>query len=445
MTHASRPWRVYRGGLVTCRDDKATVAAIASQVDWWQDGCLVVDPSGTITYAGPASKADAWPADHELIDLPGCLILPGLIDTHVHFPQLDMIGAYAGELLEWLDQHTFPHEARLLQDPQSVAATAHVFIDELLAHGTTTACIYGPSKGGPAEQLFAALAQSGLRAIVGKTSMDRHAPAALCESVQDDLAHTRRLIQTYHNYAGKQRLFYALTPRFAPSCSAEMLTALGQLKQGDPSLYVQTHFAENLDEIAWVRELYPNLADYLAVYEHFQLVGPQTILAHAIHMTPRERAAVRDYQAVIAHCPSSNLFLGSGLFAAQACRDEGMKVTLGTDCGAGTSLSLWATIREAYKVAKIRGEDWAPQSLFASATLQAARALGLDSLTGSLTAGKRADFQVINPTLSRLLKRRLARLDDVDQLLFALAHHCDDRCVEAVLVDGQILRGSFKP
>jgi len=408
---------------------------------FWEDGCLLVDSKGQIVSVGPSPEV--FPAETVVLDLRPAWILPGFIDSHIHFCQLDLIGCYAGELLQWLTQHTFPHEQFLMADTLLLQESARVFVDQLAIHGTTLACIYGPSQLVPTEILFQELAKRGIRAILGKTSMDRHAPADLLSSVEHDIQAHEQLYRDWHNYQGDGRLFYAITPRFAPSCSDELMVSLASFKDRYSEVYVQTHYAENLDELKWVQELYPSCHDYLAVYSSFGLIGNKSILGHGIHVSPRECQSLANSGATIAHCPTSNLFLGSGLCPVSWLQESGVSVSLGTDVGAGTSFSMWQTMAEAYKVAKLRGESISPSELFYLATLGAAEALGLEDRLGSLSIGKQADFQVIDPTRQALLVRRLERSTDLDQLLFAFMHHCDDRCVMATYVDGRLISAPY--
>ncbi|MFW7381671.1 MAG: guanine deaminase [Oligoflexus sp.] len=429
----------YRGKVLTLTESSVP-GNVRCQV--WDDGCLIVDQNGLIVEVGPCPSSFA--DDTIVHDLRPYWLLPSFIDSHIHFCQLDLIGCYAGELLQWLSSHTFPHEQALMEDEDLLRGSAQVFVDQLLIHGTSFACIYGPSQTLPTKILLEELAKRGIRAIVGKASMDRHAPSGLLDSIENDLAAHEALYQSWHNHQNLQRLFYAITPRFAPSCSDDMMRCLGDFKKRNPDVYVQTHYAENLDEIRWIHELYPQTLDYLAVYEDFNLIGPKTLLGHGIHVSPDERHRLSQSGATIVHCPTSNMFLGSGLCPVNWLQEGSVKLSLGTDVGAGTSFSLWQTMAEAYKVAKLRGESLTPEELFYLSTLGAADNLGFRGSLGSLSQGKRADFQVIDPSQQSLFARRLDHVHDVQQLLFAFMHHCDDRCVAATYVDGQKLSAPYK-
>ena len=364
------------------------------------------------------------------------LLLPGFIDSHVHFPQMDIIGAYSGRLLEWLLDHTFPTEA-LFADEFLVRDAAAVFFRELHRNGTTTAMIYSSSHFRATDLLFDEFAAKGGRAVIGKCSMDRHAPEELLVSPAADQNSLEKLISRWHGH--DDRLFVALTPRFAPACTEEMLAMLGDMRRSRPDLWVQTHLSENEEEIEWVAELYPDEPDYLAVYEKFNLLGERTVLAHCIHNTDAERQRMKAAGAVVAHCPSSNLFLGSGLFPAGEFRNLDIPVTLGSDVGGGTSLSMWKTMGDAWKVAALGREETHPLELFYQATLGGARALGLGRQTGNFAEGKAADFQVLDPTRLPLLERRLRRCENPVDILFALFFHADDRLTRHVFVKGRAI------
>lgn len=401
-----------------------------------EDGALVVDAEGQLLEKGTFPSLSLRPryASLPVKDFSGKFILPSFFDTHIHFPQLDMIGSCAEELLLWLDNYTFPAESAFRGRNEFVATAAKNFVKELTSNGTGCAVIYSSSCGEATDLLFETIEASGIRAIVGKVSMDRHCPPEIAVPLQQDIRWTEDLIARWHGKHG--RLHYALTPRFAPSCSDELLAEISKLYAADPSLYLQTHYAENAKEIAWVAQLYPSAKDYLDVYASRGLLRNKTILAHAIHVSPEEEKVLLANHVNVSHCPSSNLFLGSGLFRGRDFLDEGQSVSLGTDVGAGTSFSLWQTMNEAYKVAQLRQERISPTELFSLATDAAARSLGLDKL-GCLDSGFAADFQVVDPSPRGILERRLAQAKDPEEKLAALIHFADDRCVEALFVAGK--------
>lgn len=402
------------------------------------DGALVVSSQGRIAAAGDFLEMKRKYPASSLRDFGESLILPGFIDTHLHFPQLDIIGCYGERLLGWLQKFTFPAESRFA-DKAVAAATASRLISELLANGTTTAAIYSSTHRVATETLFEEADRRGFRAVIGKVSMDRNAPLAILQDPESDALDNQHLIQTWHGRQG--RLFCALTPRFAPTCSEALLARLGELKRRFPEVYVQTHYAEQPAEIEWVRQLYPELRDYLAVYERFELLGKRTILGHVIHPEPEALPRVRCSQTAVAHCPTSNLFLGSGLFPLDSVVSEGIAVSMGTDIGGGTSLSMWKTLAEAYKIQQLRGRAVSPVELFYLATLGGAEALSLEKEVGNFESGKKADFQVLEWAGSRLLKPRLQSGESPVDQLFALITLADDRLVRRVFIDGREVLG----
>lgn len=414
----------------------------ASALESIEDGALVVDDKGRVLDKGTFASLRPLYSSLPVKDFSGKFILPSFFDTHIHFPQLDMIGSCAEELLLWLDNYTFPAESAFRGKNAFVAAAANNFIRELTSNGTGCAVIYSSSCGEATDLLFEMLEASGIRAIVGKVSMDRHCPPEISVPLKQDMRWTEDLISRWHGKDG--RLFYALTPRFAPSCSDDLMAEISRIYAADPSLYLQTHYAENAKELAWVAELYPEAKNYLDVYASRGLLRDKTILAHAIHVSPEEEGLLLANGVNISHCPSSNLFLGSGLFRGRDFLDKGQRVSLGTDVGAGTSFSLWQTMNEAYKVAQLRQERISPTELFSLATDAAARSLGLDSL-GCLNKGFAADFQVIDAKKRGILERRLLNADDAEEKLAALIHFADDRCVESLYVAGKAVYSASSP
>ncbi len=400
---------------------------------------LLIDDQGRIQAKGKLADLQKQYPHAQGFDYTDRLLIPGFLDTHIHFPQMDMIGAMEPSLLPWLEKHTFPTEIAYRGRSDVMLKAAHQFVDELLANGTTLACVYSSSNHDVTDLLFEVFAQRGLRGIIGKTSMDRHAPPSLLVPCADDISQQKALLERWHGF--DQRLALALTPRFAPSCTSELMQALGELHAQHPDTYLQTHYAENLGELLWIKELFPNARDYLEVYENFKLITKRSILAHGIHVETDAMKRLAQRGAIISHCPTSNLFLGSGLFSWRKMEEEGVTIALGTDVGAGTSFSLWQTMNEAYKVSALRGAAVKPLNLLAAATLKAAQALGLSDL-GSLNIGYQADFQVINLRMRPLLERRVKIANSAEEILAALIHLADDRCVESVWVNGKRLRSA---
>ena len=331
--------------------------------------------------------------DWQRHDHRGRLLMPGFIDSHVHSPQLDVIGSWGATLLDWLQDYTFPAEARYA-DPAVATAGAALFLDALLAHGTTAAVVFPTVHKVSVDALFEAASARGMRLITGKVLMDRNAPPALCDD-RDDMAGTERdceaLIQRWH---GQGRNAYAVTVRFAITSTPEQLAMAGELCRRHPSVYMQTHVAENTDEVRWVAELFPEARSYLDVYHRSGLLHDRAVLAHGIWLDARDRALLRDTGAHVAHCPSSNLFLGSGLFDWQAAIDSGHRVSIASDVGGGTSLSLLRTLAEAYKVQALRGTHLNAWTALHAATRGAAEALGLNHEIGTLEPGLLADVVV---------------------------------------------------
>lgn len=402
------------------------------------DGLLVVR-DGLVEAIGPyaALQPRLDPAT-PITTFPGGLIVPGFIDCHVHFPQVDVIASYGARLMDWLARYTFPAEMRMA-DPAVARATAEFFLDELLRNGTTSALVFSTTHTAATAALFEAAAARGMRIATGKTMMDRDAPPALLEDASDARKGALELIEAWH---GRGRLSYAVTPRFAPTSSRELLAAAGELLKAREGLYLHTHLSESAEEIARVTALFPEARDYLGLYESHGLVGPRSVFAHCVHLDRPAFDRLARAGAAVAHCPTSNTFLGSGLFDLKLAEAAGVSVGLGTDVGGGTSFSLLATMAEAYRVAQMRGQmrgaGLAPLKAFYLATLGAARALGIDDKLGSLAPGKEADFVVLDRAATPLVARRLAACSSVEEQLFALSILGDDRIVSRTYVIGRI-------
>jgi guanine deaminase len=412
-----------RGALLHFIDDPADAGERA--YEYFDDGLLVVD-GGHIVSAGEAPAALArLPAGTPVVDRTGKLIVPGFVDTHIHYPQTDMIAAYGEQLLEWLERYTYPAE-RQFADAAHGREVAEFFLDELLRGGTTTALVYATVHPESADAFFAAAQARGARMIAGKVLMDRNCPEFLRDTAESGYADSKALIARWH---GKARLSYAVTPRFAPASSERQLELAGRLLDEHPGVYLQTHVAENRSEVAWAAELFPWSRSYLDVYDRFGLVRPRSVYAHCIHLDDADRARMGAAGAAMAFCPTSNLFLGSGLFDRDAARRHGVRVGLGTDVGAGTSFSQLRSLDEAYKVAQLAGQRLSPLSAFHLATLGGARALYLDDRIGNFLPGKEADFVVIDPAATPLLARRMKHAPGLQDKLFALMMLADDRAI----------------
>lgn len=413
-------------------DDPALVGADQA-CSYIPNGTLVVE-DGHITATGKRSVIEpTLPADADVHDHSGSLITPGFIDTHIHYPQLDMIASFGDQLLDWLDHYTFPAEAKF-DDPAHAEDCAEFFLDELIRNGTTTALVYGTVHKQSVDALFAAALERNMRIVTGKALMDRNVPDAVRDTAESSDRDNRELIAKWH---GKGRLGYAITPRFAPACSDDQLTRAGRLLAEHPDVLMHTHMSENTAEIDWVGELYPDANGYLDVYARFGLLTDRSVFAHCIHMKGEEYQRMAEADAAIAFCPTSNLFLGSGLFNLREAEKYGVKVGMGTDVGAGTSFSMLETMNEAYKVCQLRGDKLNAIKSFYLATLGGAKALNMADKVGNFAPGKEADFLVYNMKATPLLERRLKHCRNIEETLFVLSILGDDRAIGQTWVAGE--------
>lgn len=424
-----------RGDLLDFTADPGWCGAdLPAGARWRPDHWLLVQ-DGVIAEALPAASHTPG-ADWSIVDHSGQLLLPGFIDTHVHSPQLDVIASYGTELLDWLNTYTFPAEQRY-GDPAVAEAGAALFVDALLAHGTTAAVVFPTVHKVSADCLLAAAHRRGMRLVAGKVLMDRHAPPALCDDVVSAERDSRDLIERWH---GKGRLAYAMTVRFAPTSTREQLAMAGRFMAQVPGLYMQTHVAENRAEVAWVAELFPEARSYLDVYASHGLLGPRAVLAHGIWLDEVDRQLLADTGAQIAHSPSSNLFLGSGLMAWPELEAAGVAVSLASDVGGGTSLSMLRTLADAYKVQAMRGARLPAWKGLYGATLGAARALGLDHEIGSFEPGRLADvcaWRWAHGPVAQARDSRAARPgQSLHERLFAFMSLADERNLAQVYVQG---------
>ncbi|RLZ06718.1 guanine deaminase [Acinetobacter sp. 2JN-4] len=424
---------VIRGRFLDIQKTVSQAAEIADQVRYIEDGVLITE-NGKIRWFGAWNEAqDHLPTNVDIQHYPEQLIIPGMIDTHIHFPQTEMVGAYGEQLLSWLNTYTFPTEIQF-KDQAYAQEIAAFFVNELLKNGTTTALVFCTVHPESVDALFEAAQQHQMRLIAGKVMMDRHAPEALCDTAESAYDDSKALIQKWH---GQGRALYAITPRFAPTSTPEQLEKAGQLKAEFPDVYVHTHLSENKDEIAWVKDLFPAQNGYLDVYHHYGLTGQRSVFAHCVHLEDTEWQCMHDTDSAIAFCPTSNLFLGSGLFPLKKTWDQQVKVGLGTDVGAGTSFSLLQTVNEAYKVQQLQGDKLSAFESLYHATLGGAKALDLDDKLGNFNVGKEADFVVLNLQATALQQLRQSRSKSIDDSLFALFTMGDDRNIEATYIYGQ--------
>ena len=388
-------------------------------VRWRPAHWLLIDAAGRIAAVQAEAPGDDW---HK-IDHSGRLLMPGFIDTHVHSPQVDVIASWGTELLDWLNTYTFPAEARHA-DPAFARAAAALFVDALLAHGSTAAVVFPTVHVASTEALFEAAQARGMRLIAGKVLMDRHAPDDLCDDVAQARIDCDALITRWH---GRGRLAYAVTPRFAATSSEAQLAMAGQLLADHPGLYMQTHVAENRAEVAWIAELFPSARSYLDVYARHGLLNERAVLAHGIWLDDADRQALQASGAQIAFCPSSNLFLGSGLFGWAQAAAAGVAVSLASDVGGGTSLSMLRTLADGYKVQALAGQRLTAWALLHAATRGAAQALRLGDEIGSLNPGAMADLCLWDVAVGPVAQRRDSLARELHERLFAWVTLGDER------------------
>jgi len=401
--------------------------------EYWERGVLIVT-AGQVEAVGPADALlrESGP-ELQRVDHGQRLIMPGFIDTHIHYAQTDVIAAGGRNLLEWLEQYTFPAERRFA-DPDYAAAVAEFFLDELMRQGTTTAQVLASVHKSSAEAFFKASAARGLRMIAGKTLMDRHCPQALRDSALEGESELRELIETWH---GRNRLAYAITPRFAPTSSIAQLQSAGRLAREYPDVFIHSHLAENREEVKWVHELFPDSRSYLEVYDRYGLLRERSTYAHCIYLDDADRRRLAQSGAGAAFAPSSNLYLGSGLFDLDASDAAGMRYALASDVGGGSSFSMLRTMGEGYKVAHLLGQRLSPLRAFYLATLAGAQMLGLAHKIGRFEPGSEADFIVLDPEATPLLARRMAQTRKLSERLLLFMILGDERAVAATFILGR--------
>jgi guanine deaminase len=400
------------------------------------DGLLVVGDDGRIAAVGDWQSLHRSWSHLSPERLPGRILAPGFVDLHIHYPQLDVIGSPAEGLLPWLENYTFPHESRFA-DAQHAAESADFFIEELLRNGVTSALVFSTSHAASVDALFTLAQARGMRLLTGKCLQDRHCPPGVRDQTEQGLRESEALIQRWH---GVGRLGYAITPRFAPTSSDAQLAGAGELAQRYPDVWIQTHVSENLAEIRWVAELFPQARSYLSVYDDFGLMRERAVYAHCIHFDDDDRALMRERQSAAAICPTSNLFLGSGFFDYAALARQPFLHGLASDVGGGTSFSPFHTMLAAYYVGREGltkpGLSLSPSLLWWQHTAGAAQALGLQGVVGNLAVGCEADFIVLDPQASPLLARRTGQAGNLEELLFAMQVLGDDRLVERSVLAG---------
>jgi guanine deaminase len=414
----------FRGTLVDFTGDPRIEPGALRHVE---DGLLLVD-EGRIVSAQPYKE----PPGVEVVDLKGKLLMPGFVDAHVHSAQTDVIASHGENLLDWLDRHIFPAEARFA-DAGHARQVSEYFLDELLRHGTTTAAVFPSVHPESVDEFFKACEARGLRMVAGKLMMDRNCPQEVRDEAESSYRDSQALIGRWH---GHSRLAYAVTPRFAPTSSERQLELAGRLLQEHAGVLLQTHLSETEEEVRWVRQLFPWARSYLEVYERYGMLRPGALFAHCLHLGRGEWEKLAAAGAAAVHCPSSNLFLGSGLFDFAAARRAGVAVALGSDVGGGTSFSMLRHMHEAHNVAQMRRLPFDARDGFYLATLGGARALGMQERIGSFERGREADFVVLRPDATPLLARRMAQAQTLDARLFLLMTLGDERAIEATYVLG---------
>lgn len=401
-------------------------------VQYTENGSVLID-NGLVVWVGQAGDEPAE-LDEDAIhhDYGDDLILPGFVDGHVHYPQIGVIASFGAQLLDWLEKYTFPEEARF-SDPDHARATSKLFLDLLLANGTTTAAVYCTVHSESAEAFFEETTSRNLRMIAGKILMDRNAPDSVRDTAQSGYDESKALIGKWH---GQGRNLYAVTPRFAPTSTPAQLEACGALMSEFADIYLQSHVSENTDEVKWVADLFPDARSYQDVYARYGMLGPRALYGHAIHMDGADLAQAAETRTKFVHCPTSNLFIGSGLFRMKETRDAGVDVMLGSDVGGGTSLSPLATMKAAYEIAQFSGHSLTPEEAFWLSTAGGAETLSLGDRIGRLAPGYEADIVVLDVNSTPVIRQRMDRADSLRDMLFAQMILGDDRAVRATYAAG---------
>ncbi|MBH1973764.1 MAG: guanine deaminase [Rhodobacteraceae bacterium] len=395
-------------------------------------GAVVID-DGKITATGPADLLRAAHPQARVTDYGRALISAGFIDAHAHFPQTAMIASWGKRLIDWLNSYTFPEEGRFA-DPAYAEDVANRYFDITLANGTTSTCSFCTIHPASVDAYFTAAARRGQRVWGGKTCMDRNAPDFLRDTAQSGYDQSKALLSKWH---GKNRASYAITPRFSPTSTPDQLAAMGALWAENPGCLMQTHLSEQTDEVAWVKSLFPTARDYLDTYESFGLLGKGGLYGHAIYLEQREKDRLREVDASLIHCPTSNTFIGSGLFDMDGLKSAGHRIGLATDTGGGSSFSMLRTMAAAYEVAQLRGRALHPSELWWLSTAGSARALHADHLIGNIAPGMEADLTILDLASTPTIEQATRRADTLWQALFPTIMLGDDRAIRATWVAGK--------
>ncbi|WP_336994101.1 guanine deaminase [Lelliottia amnigena] len=434
VPHTVKPEAAIRGPVLTFTGDPFKQAP--DEVMVYEPDGIVAFGGGKITHFGPAEVIEKQlPPDIEITNYgPDSLISAGFLDSHVHFPQTPMIGAFGEQLLDWLNTYTFPMERRYA-DKTFASAVAKMFLNECLKNGITTSCVYCTVYPQSVDALFEEADRLGMRIAGGKVMMDRNAPDYLLDTAQTSYEESKALIEKWH---GHNRIMYAITPRFAPTSSPEQLAVAGALWDEYPDCYMQTHIAENLEEIEWVKSLFPERKGYLDVYDHYGLCRPRAVFGHGIHLTEDELCTMHQTGSAIAHCPTSNFFLGSGFFNARRAMQEErpVRVGIGTDLGAGTSFSMLTTLNEAYKAAQLNDYALTAAQAYYMATRGTAHAMYIDDKVGSIAPGMEADIVVLDMKSTPIIDYRMQFVKDIYEALFVQMTLGDDRAIQATYIAG---------
>ena len=398
---------------------------------WRRRGAVLV-AGGKITDLGEAGDLRARHQRAEVVDYGDGLISAGFIDAHAHYPQTAIIASWGKRLIEWLNTYTFPEEMKF-GDPDYAREAAKQYFDLTLSNGTTTVASFCTIHPESVEAFFAESLARNLRVVAGKTCMDRNAPDGLRDTAQSGYDDSKRLLNAWH---GRGRISYAITPRFSPTSTPEQLAAMGALWAENPDCLMQTHLSEQVDEVAWVADLFPKARDYLDSYEQFGLLGPGALYGHAIYLTEREKSAIKEADASLIHCPTSNMFIGSGLFDMAGLTADGQRIGLATDTGGGSSFSMLRTMAAAYEVGQLRGTPLHPAQLYWLATVGSANALRMNDKIGNLAVGSEADLVVLDLASTPAIAQRAAQAQDFWQALFPTIMMGDDRAISTVWVNG---------
>ena len=424
------------GQTLLCVSDPFKVAPTEAFIHN-RSGAVLIE-NGAIAAVGNSDELRRRCGDAAVHDHSGCLLLPGFVDAHVHYPQTAIIASWGERLLEWLNRYTFPEELKF-RDPAHAAGISELHLDLALTHGTTTVCSYCTTHPESVEAFFRAAMARNMRVAAGKVCMDRNAPDGLLDDARTAYDQSRALLRHWH---GRGRLSYVITPRFALTSSREQLEALGCLWREHPDCLMQTHIAEQTEEIEEVSRLFPRSRDYLDVYESCGLLGRNGLYGHAIHLNSRERGRLKEVDAALIHCPTSNMFIGSGLFDLRSRVREGHRVGLATDTAGGSSFSMLRTMAAAYEVGQLKGSALHPGQLIWLATEGNARALGMEGNIGSLRVGGEADIVVLDLASTEAIAQRVRRAENFWEELFPTIMMGDDRAVRSVWVAGKEVAGT---